>query len=220
MPKCSRCGKSLCNEQSLQNHMRSNICKQQKTVNNLQDYNLFYVCTLHGIILENNAHENIGSNIYDNMYDKDKYYVYQKHINVLITRQPTVMSYRILNKEKNIIPVVSLWNIDNKQTNLHIYTKYLEFKDSNTINFICNIDFTIYDVNDEFLKIYEYIKEECYELSLYDLHTNKYKIIKEIGIQNNLYTEQEIQTKSGKCMYVLEEVIKYDNFMFVSQKIT
>ena len=78
MPNCPRCGKQLCNQQSLENHLRSNVCRKKMenltTTRNHHAYDIWLTCDFRGnithidkdsaSILEYTAEEVLGNKVY------------------------------------------------------------------------------------------------------------------------------------------------------------
>jgi PAS domain-containing protein len=185
MPICPRCGKILCNEQSLQNHLSSQICKanqqnkvgslpkRQDTVTrilNTHDYDYWYSCDFKGNItyidpgvtnvLKYSSEELIAYSGYDTIYQNDKFYVSQCHISAIATKVPEPCIFRRITKDGIVIPIKSNGILNESIGEIIVYEKLICFQDLSAINIILNKDFTYAYVNDKFTEIYGYTLAE------------------------------------------------------------
>lgn len=186
MPICPRCGKTLCNQQSLDNHLRSNACKnanlcQSVKIRNSHDYDFWYTSNFKGIIthidkesacvLGYTVEEIIGNSGYDTIYEGDKFYVSQFHLSTIINKIPETVIFRRVCKNGNILAVKSSGILNESIGEIVVYEKLITFSDDNNINFILNKDFTYCWISDKFTEVLGYSTKDLLNMKTYDIWT-------------------------------------------------
>ena len=244
MPTCPRCGKVLCNEQSLQNHMKSNLCKpcNDKTKNtsiqmrNNQDYDYSFYCDLKGVItsisesdankLEYKSNEMIGRSGYDFMHANDRFYVSQIHMASLIHKVPNVVNFRRITKSGDVFTVIGEATINETQNEIFVYEKFIKFDDQNAINFILNKDFSYCWVNCKYTEVYGYTLEELQNQNIKDVNLwdNESKskigdILVNLANASEFISSHTIVNKHGKEIKVKGLAIDKGNFYMVSNNV-
>lgn len=141
MPICCKCGKVLCNNQSLEYHMSSNQCLKKKEKEKVK-LKCSCICSLHGDILKCeqsfadfmniSIKEAIGSNLYIFVYEKDLFYVSRIHNQILIDRQDKQVNFRRIAKDGKVIITQSNWSLTDN--NICIRDTYNQNVDALNVN--------------------------------------------------------------------------------------
>ena len=232
MPICPRCGKSLCNQQSLDNHTKSNRCNTSIQMRNNLDYDYSFYCNLKGYITnisENDANklgyssnEMIGCSGYDMIYQNDLFYVSQLHLQSIINKIPNTINLRRITKTNDVIPVFSAGTINETQNEIFVYEKFIRFNDQNAINFILNQDFSYCWINDKFTEVYGYTMNDLKSLKEMELvrteHLTEFSTgVIELNKNNSASITFDRLCKNGKYIKVKVKALNKGNFYMISE---
>ena len=182
MPTCPRCGKNLCNKQSLENHMQSTNCRPCQpplTQNSFTNSYYSLKTDLKGKLIEvsdavlkawnYNYDDLINRCGYDFIYEKDKFYVCQLHIESLINNVPASHIFRRIGGNGNIFPVQASWTISKDQNELSICETILNFHKESSINYLLNSDLSFCYVSNVFKDKYGYSLQDLENVKWYDI---------------------------------------------------
>tara|TARA_B110000977_G_C11068665_1_gene488776 strand:+ start:219 stop:938 length:720 start_codon:yes stop_codon:yes gene_type:complete len=186
MPVCHYCGKQLCNEQSLRNHIESRACPKNdsRRVETLQrkkkDYDFSFMCDLKGVIthidkkdaecLLYSPDDIIGKSGYDFIYEEDKLYMSHKHIAALVNKTSDTYAIRRVKKNEEILTVLEGWVINETLNEIFVYGKILTFENVSGINFILNKNLNFSWISKEFTNTYGYCLNDLKGVSFFSLN--------------------------------------------------
>ena len=175
MPICPRCGKNLCNQQSLDYHLQSARCSAKHSnlikTPNIPHFDISFTCDLKGVITEISnesaqvlgyvSSELIGQSMYITTYEMDKFYATQFHISMLISKVSDVYCLRRITKDDIIIPMKTYACINMNENKIIVYDNIIKFSNANSGNVIVNLDGYICHMNSKYTEYFGYTSTDC-----------------------------------------------------------